>query len=64
MIVVKSAVFPPFFSLLEPDSSMCLDQHVQKGLLTSAARSKFVEAHRPPFLGWYNVLLTHMGHTV
>lgn len=51
VVWVKFTVFPPFFGVLEPASSMCLEQHDQKGLLTSAARSKLIKAHKPPFSG-------------
>lgn len=51
VVWVKFAVFPPFFSLLEPASSMCPEQQVQKELLTSAARSRFIKAHKRYFPG-------------
>lgn len=47
VVWVKFAVFPPFFSLLEPASRVCLEQRVQKELLISAASSKFIKAHKP-----------------
>lgn len=53
MVVVwlKFMICPPFFSLLEPASSMLLEQHVHKELLTSVVSSKFIKVHMPSFSG-------------